>query len=74
MFLQDAKNWFIDRGITLYGIQTNPNQGWTTSPKCYAHLYIDDAALGCPLVYDDHEKPYVDWSKVEEVLYEMKLL
>jgi hypothetical protein len=33
-----------------YGIQSNPRQlAWTSSPKAYAELYIDDAALSCPL-------------------------
>jgi len=29
---------------------------------------IDDSALGCPLVYGKHSRPYVDWVKVEEIL------
>ena len=67
--LTDAVNWFKDNGIVLYGIQRNPTQHtWTESNKCYAQLYIDDAALGCPLVYGMHERPYVDWNKVDELL------
>jgi hypothetical protein len=33
-------------------------------------LYIDDAALGCPLLYNPEisDKPFVDWVKVEEIL------
>jgi hypothetical protein len=76
-FLSDAKKWFADNEIPLYGIQCNPSQHtWTTSPKCYAHLYIDDAALGCPLVYDrsSHHKPYVNWRKVEKLLEEQGFL
>ena len=77
--LYDAIKWFEVNGIELYGIQNNPTQkNWTTSPKCYAQLYIDDAALGCPLVnYENGElldRPYVDWSKVESMLYELKIL
>jgi len=64
--LEDAIQWFYNNEIPLYGIQTNPTQSkWTSSPKCYAQLYIDDAALGCPLVYGKHERPYVDWNLVE---------
>ena len=49
-YLTDAVNWFVENDIPLYGIQTNPTQhNWTTSPKAYCHIYIDDAALGCPL-------------------------
>ena len=69
--LADAEQWFFDRNIALYGVNENPTQKeWTTSPKAYAHLYIDDAALGVPLVYSGKEKerPYVDWKEVAEIL------
>ncbi len=60
--LDDAVNWFKMHGIELYGVQENPTQKrWTSSPKAYAHLYIDDAALGCPLRYPEDERPYVYW-------------
>lgn len=52
--LDDAVNWFKENGIPLWGINENPEQtetGWTNSKKQYAQLYIDDAALGCPLVH-----------------------
>jgi len=70
-FLTDAINWFKERDVTLYGINTNPEQkNWTDSPKAYAELYIDDASLGCPLVHpaDSFLRPYVDWVKVREIL------
>jgi len=67
--LNDAVNWFYDNGISLYGIQTNPTQSsWTRSPKALADLYIDDAALGCPLIEFGAERPYVDWKGVEALL------
>lgn len=70
MFLQDAIDWFNKNKIPLYGIQRNPRQGWTTSPKCYAELYIDDAALGCPLKKDTtiSSRPFVNWELVEKWL------
>lgn len=50
--LIQAERWFIDNEIPLYGVNYNPTQSsWTKSPKVYANLYIDDAALGCPLVH-----------------------
>jgi hypothetical protein len=67
-YLTDAINWFKDNDIPLWGIQTNPTQlSWTKSPKAYAQLYIDDAALGCPLILDTafHERHYVDWNEVK---------
>lgn len=75
-FLTDAINWFKKNDIPLYGIQKNPKQGWTTSPKAYAHLYIDDAALGCPLIFNREmsDRPYVDWEKVRIILEKMNIL
>ena len=69
--LEDAENWFAENGIPLYGSQRNPTQDkWTSSPKCYAQIYIDDAALGCPLKFDASlsDRPFVNWSKVRETL------
>lgn len=67
--LNDAVAWFKQNDIPLYGTQRNPTQdNWTKSPKAYAQLYIDDAALGCPLIYPGDERPYVDWIAVSEYL------
>ena len=78
--LRNAIQWCIEHGIQLYGVNRNPEQTWTESPKCYAQLYIDDAALGCPLVIDDpnvpnkSDRPYVNWEEVEEQLEIMGVL
>jgi hypothetical protein len=72
--LVDAIDWFEDNNIPLFGVNGNPDQGcWTKSPKAYANIYIDDAALGCPLVTPIENgrvsgKPYVDWVRVKEML------
>ena len=74
--LTDAINWFKQNNIPLYGIQTNPTQkNWTTSPKSYAELMIDDSALGCPLKVDLtlSIRPFVDWGRVEEWLDNMEM-
>lgn len=69
-YLTDAINWFKKNDIPLYGIQTNPSQlNWTTSPKAYAQIYIDDAALGCPLIVLPNERPYVNWNVVEQMFF-----
>jgi hypothetical protein len=76
-FLTEAVEWFKSHDIPLYGIQTNPTQrNWTTSPKSYAELMIDDSALGCPLKYDESlsTRPFVDWEKVEELLIEKRII
>ncbi len=74
-FLTDAINWFAENGIPLYGVQKNPKQRfWTTSPKAYGHLYIDDANLGCPLVTPDEGRPYADWVEIRKYLMERGVL
>lgn len=70
-FLAQAEQWFKENNIELYAVNCNPEQkGWTTSPKCYAELYIDDAALGCPLKSDLRlsQRPFVDWDELREYL------
>lgn len=75
--LQDAVDWFKAEGIPLAGIQYAPNQtNWTSSNKCYANYYIDDAALGCPLRIDLEvsARPFVDWPEVRKLLIQMGVL
>jgi len=70
-FLDDAIGWFKSKNIPLYGIQSNPHQKtWTTSPKAYGHLYIDDAGIGCPLILDKNisKRPFVNWRRVDDIL------
>lgn len=77
LFLTEAVNWFKENNIPLYGIQTNPTQkDWTNSPKSYAHLMIDDSALGCPLKTDlsISNRPFVDWIEVEKLLINKGIL
>ena len=76
LYLDEAVQWFKDNEIELSGIQKNPMQWkWTSSPKAYGSLYIDDAALGCPLLQGDSDKrPYVDWIKIRELLIEKGVL
>lgn len=71
--LQDAVNWYEKKGIPLFGINQNPQQiEWTQSPKCYAQVYVDDAAIGCPVKrpMSDKGRPFVDWQAVEKLLQE----
>lgn len=63
--LQEAIDWFSQNDIPLFGVNENPTQkSWTTSPKPYASLYIDDAALGTPTIVLNERKPFVDWYAV----------
>ena len=65
--LAEAVEWCRFKGIEFYGINTDPKQKeWTSSPKAYAELYIDDTAFGCPLIDSPYEteRQMVDWSVV----------
>ena len=76
-FLDDAVNWFEDNGIFLWDINNNRSQdSWTTSRKVYADLYIDDMALGVPLLYIEtySNRPFVNWLEVAKKLCSMGLL
>lgn len=71
--LKDAEQWFESNNIPLWGVNNNPAQErWSSSPKIYAHLYIDDAALGVPLKLNKKisDTYFVDWEKVENFLRE----
>lgn len=73
--LQAAEKWFEENGLPLYGINKNPGQEkWTDSTKTYCNLYIDDAALGCPVKHDGNGRRYVDWEKVEDMLTKMGII
>ena len=67
--LNDAIEFLEREGIEFVGYNKNPNQkSWSDSNKAYCNLYIDDAALGCPLIYPENgDRPYVDWERVREV-------
>ena len=71
--LSAAVRYLEENGIQLYGINKNPTQvHWTSSPKAYGQLYIDDAAFGCPLVeLDGFQRPCVDWDIVGPAVMEM---
>ena len=49
--LDEAISYLRNNGIVINSININPTQHkWTLSPKPYGHVYIDDAALGVPLI------------------------
>lgn len=75
--LSRAVEWFSENGIPLYGVQANPRQeSWTKSHKAYGQIIIDDAALGCPLRYDQRKshRPFVDWVRVRQILVDKRLI
>ena len=64
--LDQAVDYLKQNDIELFGINRNPDQDtWTSSPKAYGQLYIDDAAIGCPMIQPiGFARPCVDWEKV----------
>lgn len=74
--LKEAADWFAKHKLNLVGINCNPWQkSWTDSPKLYAPIYVDDAALGAPLKWDvPGERPFIDWAKCVEWFAEKGLL
>jgi len=59
-----------DNGIIFDAVNYNAEQSkWTDSIKIYADYYIDDKAIGCPLIYKDNNK-YVDWKQVMRIINE----
>lgn len=73
-FLDDAICWFKKNDIPLYGIQKDPNQEtWTSSPKVFADIIIDDTAIGIPTIIKNN-KYHVDWEAVRKILIDKKVL
>ena len=65
--LTDALNYCSRMGVEFDGVNHSPGQdSWSTSPKAYALVYIDDAGFGCPLKDNPccGGRPYVDWDVI----------
>lgn len=72
--LTQAVEFCRSRGIEFDHVNCNPAQAeWTSSPKVYAHFYIDDAVVGVPLLSNARPggKPYVDWGVVGPLIIAM---
>lgn len=61
-YLADAVEWCKHRRITFDAVNNGiGDREWTTSNKAYADVYIDDMAIGCPMI---DSRRMVDWSRV----------
>jgi len=67
---QAALDWLHAQGVAIEtdDAALEAQRQWTRSSKLYAHLYIDDAAAGTPLVYPATGRPFVDWKHMERAL------
>ena len=72
--LENAVIYLQENGITPWGVNRNPEQDWSDSPKVYAQIYIDDAALGCPIEQIGKLRPMVYWPYVRNFLISKGLL
>lgn len=74
--LDTAIRWFAARDLKLFDVNKNPTQAmWTDSGKVHAHVYVDDAAIGCPLkTFTGFHQPVVDWLAVRQDLVARELL
>lgn len=70
--LTEAIEYCKSKGVEFDFHNENP-QDWTTSNKAYAHVYIDDAAFGCPLRVNPRMggRPFVDWDIVGPAVLKM---
>lgn len=64
--LQEAVDWLWNRGVELDGINRSPEQ-FSTSPKQFAHLYLDDRQFNAPTRIWKGEEIY-DWKQVADWL------
>lgn len=65
--LTEAIEFCRTNGVEFWAANHNPEQAaWTGSPKVYAHVYVDDAAAGCPLRESRKagNRPMVDWDVI----------
>lgn len=70
-YLTEAVEFCKKRGINFAGINENPTQDWTISRKVYGKFYIDNSAVGCPLInVHNFHRQCVDWVEVKKILTE----
>lgn len=73
--LLDAIAYCQDNDINMCGWNESPEQ-FSESPKQYATFYIDDAAVGCPLLFNPSlsRRPFVNWVAVARYFEKIGLL
>lgn len=72
--LELAVDYMEANCIRLLGVNSfNYWEGFETSRKLFANLYIDDAAIGVPLIKPPDNRAYLDWGLVgPEVLFRVQ--
>ncbi len=68
-YLTQALLWFEMNKIPVWSVNINPEvRSVNYSGKIHADLFIDNKALGSPLVSPFNERPYIDWLYVDKWL------
>ena len=62
--------WLYKNGVNVYGIGRNPDQDsdGDASTKAWGVFSIDDRNVGSFLVYEEGERPYIDWFMTDTYL------
>ena len=68
--LSQAVDYCESNSVELWGVNKN-NEQLGRPPKVYAHCYIDDLAVGVPIVRESGRKPFVDWGQVGPIVADM---
>ena len=66
--LTGAIDWLESKGVVFDCVNKNIN-ALSSSPKVYAHYYIDDMAC-CAPTWRDGRAIYLDWDKIREDIEE----
>lgn len=66
--LQDAKNLCS----SFIRLSDHKAKGNKETLKPYADIFIDDKAIGTPLIYGE-EHPFVDWLEIDKLLFKQEL-
>ena len=65
-YLGNAIEYLEENGVILEGYNdiSYGSKAFAPYPKLFANIYIDDAAIGVPLIYTSDERAYLDWDVV----------
>lgn len=72
VYLDEAVSFCEEHRICFSGVNKNPDQTWSLSPKAYANVYIDDLSFGAPThLLDGFRCPVINWFHVGPVVQDM---
>lgn len=67
--LEEALKALDDLGIKYHSVYKDQGQEeWTSSPKCYGHVIVDDTCCGIPAAKDELGRDYVLLDEVDKII------